>query len=466
MDPRLRLGDRHKLGALAGARLSSRAQAHACTQTLVGACGFCDDDSALGASKSPVRPDLGDRAWDLRATQAGILSPVRGLERPSSETLFTGVILTLTAIGALTWTTREAILRQPLWAVAEATQLEAFLPDMSTGQWEVLPFYYTLGAWPRTYAGKPVFYTAPYAKGPPSRFAGRITARWDEPGTRLTFEGPRTPAPINGAHGSRHPRERIKACLLTPDITLSCLRVRESSLQRHLTEMQERLTGQANGGTGPQLDWKLRWFAVKNSGIPTDEQAQGLWLSASFGERGEERYVIITENGTHQTMILDLPIPGPADHSSSQRSAAAALARKTIEQAIRSLRASDDLTSGRAWIDRELTQSRLDSIDPTAPPEQVVPQLAQIQAQLMAKITVDPAVFETYFHLGGTGLLLSQYARRAASSARGPSATHALELGAVAKGQIQSALRYAQDLAPKDPRTTQVQGFLLEAQKN
>jgi hypothetical protein len=108
----------------------------------------------------------GEGAWRLRAAKSQLTSPLRAsLLQPSRHShpeIATGVILTVIAVIASAWSIDRAVFKQPLWARADALELEAFLPDMKSRRWEVLPFFYTLGAWPREYAGKPVLYSLPY----------------------------------------------------------------------------------------------------------------------------------------------------------------------------------------------------------------------------------------------------------------------------------------------------------------
>jgi hypothetical protein len=420
----------------------------------------------------------GEAAWRLRtapktegmAWDASLRMPLLQPGRIGAPELAGGAFLTLAAVIACAWSIDRAVFKQPLWARARPLELDAYLPDMSARRWEVLPFFYTLGAWPREYAGKPVFYSLPYEKGPPTRFIGHMSARWEAPGTIVTFEGPKTPAsPVTRAPGERTPRDRIRECLLGSDHSWACLKIREVTLLRHLTEVQHGLTGRAGGDTALSMRWQLRWFTVRNPALAPSEQAQGIYISAEDkGQggargpaRGEERYVLITENGTHQAISLTYPDP---------RTPAAMAARETFAQAIRSLRASDDLGPGRAWADSQLKALALGdigallsgkSIPPGIDAAKVIQRLGQAQALLLSKISVQPGTFDSYFHLGGTALLLDRLARK------GSRTTHleGLELAAASKPLVQAAYRYAQDVAPDDARTTQLHGFWIEAQR-
>lgn len=410
------------------------------------------------ASRALFARTAGDAAWKLRGAAPGLMEPLLRPEKLMPGELAGGVFLTALSIVACAWSIDQAVFRQPIWARAEALGLDAYLPDMASNRWEILPFFFSLGAWPKIYGEKPVFYSLPYEKGPPSRFVGHLTARWEDPGTRVTFEGPKTPqAPVSAQPGERTPREHIRQCLLGEDHSWSCLKIREATLLRHLNDMQERLTGKSGGNTALKMKWRVRWFLVRNAAIAPAEQAQGIYLSAEDEGRGEERYVLITENGTHQAISLDYPNPGSEN---------AKLARQTFEQSIRSLRASDELAPGRAWVERQLTAVKIGALlasdaSQAAANSEAIEKLAETQALLLAEITVQPGMFESYFQLGRTSLLLNRISRS------GPNAGHlqGLELAAVAKPMIQSAYRYAQDVAPQDPRTTQLQGFWFESQK-
>jgi hypothetical protein len=134
---------------------------------------------------------------------------------------------------------------------------------------------------------------------------------------------------------------------------------------------------------------------------------------------------------------------------------AGALAHDLFEKLIRSQRVAKELGTGRAWVDRALAQVQLGTLNQTAPGPAFIPRLADVQALLLAKLSVDPKTYDTYFHLGGTSLLLTQYALR----------NQLPELAVSARPMVQSALRYAQDLKPADPKTQQLQNMWIDAKK-
>lgn len=389
----------------------------------------------------------GELIWNLRprpdkesgALLARLWCPqLRQTERYNADSLASGTFLTLLLVLVLGTTARRALFTHPLWNVSKASEFEPFAPD--TSDWTVAPFFYALGAWPTRISGTPVFHVVPYEKGPPQRFPGRIIARWDPPQTKLTFEGPKTP----GAGAASAVRARIQECFRPRVLpSASCLAIRETVLTRHMKEMESSLPGMQRG------DLRVQWFVVRNPALPESEQAQGLKLHAQLAEKAQERFVLITPQGTHQAFILDYP-----------RNDAGWLSLSHLEKSIRSLRVSDDLNPGRAWIDARLERVRLSDLSSLeGQPEKFLAALSEIELLLLSKISVDPATFESYFHLGGLGLTLLKHAVKHPESGRGD------DWKAVARPVIEAAARFGEDVKPSDPRLPQLRNFALEAQK-
>lgn len=331
--------------------------------------------------------------------------------------------------------------RHPLLRRAWLQEPEASLPSSA----EVLPFYYALGAWPREFRGRPVFHALPYEKSVPDRFVPRAIARWHMPDTRVIFEGPQTPQ-FEGGRVPPADRGRIRACMLgesKAESWLSCARLREAVLERHLDEM--------NSAVSPRF-WDLSWLQVQSPSLPSSEQVQGFYVSATGSKRAQDRFVLITEKGMHQAFILDYPATPEGQE-----------ARRVFQASLKSLRASDSLTPGRAWVDQQLQASRLDSLrDAQSAGDRAsfLGRISAIQALLVAKATVDPKSFDTFFHLGGTALLLSRFGRETANT---PAHDDFDDWKALPKQLADSAFRYAKDISPEDPRTKQMEMLALEA---
>ena len=382
---------------------------------------------------------LGEWSWRLQARDTHELVPI-GMpvqaNPPSLPMLFTGGILTAFAWFVFSLSFDHFWTANPLLAKTPSVSMQAFTPTSEefsqpslvtlhqSPTWMMAPFFYTLGSWPRSFENAPIFYELPYEKGPPLRFVGHIVARWEAPDIKVTLEGPKTSELKEVDFGTRG---KIKKCLVRGLLTPTCLNLREATLARHINEMQ-RLSPRK---------WRISWFEVDNAVIPEAERPQGVYISAQNGERFEERYILITARSTHQTMMLSsahAPL-GKLDG-----------ARELFQKAIRSLRVLDELNSGKAWVDREIQDTRLEKFAK----KDIVSRFQKVQTLLVSKISVDPGTFETYFHLAGTSLILAKSENR---------------LGTVAKLLVQNAYRYAQDLAPLDPRIAQMESFWADAQK-
>jgi hypothetical protein len=323
-------------------------------------------------------------------------------------------------------------LTHPGWAIAEDWRLDQSGDSLNSQDWIVTPFFYALGAWPRSFDGKPVFYGLPYAKGPPDHFVGHVIARWDSPDIRVVFEGPKTPEPFTRGF---EPRENLYRCLTELPTSVSCVKQRALALDRHLREMKI---------VSPR-SWDIRWLTVRNPAIVNSEQVQGVYISAVGQYRAEDRFVMILPNGANQAVTLDYPI-----------NATGTEAKNLFLSSLKSLRTSSDLSQGRRWVDERLNTIKLDELKDIKNPHELVDRIAEIQTVLISKISVDPKTYESYFHLAGTAGLLERYAIREKRN----------DWAAVAKPLIQSLYMYSKDLAPGDERTTQIENLWLQAKKN
>lgn len=364
---------------------------------------------------------------------------------PSRTSRSTAVFLTLVTFLACGYTLRETYWKHPLLAQADIWDLKAYVPSTPEAQasWRIAPYFFALGAWPKSFDGHPILYSLPYAKGPPTQFIPEIVARWEMPEVKLTIEGPKTPDAIDP--------EVLRDCLTSHWERTSCLRIREASLLRHVQL--------ARGALGAPKRWKVRWFEVDNPSLPPSDRPRGIFLSAEGRYRSQDRFILITPKGAHQAFVLDRPNGPQGD-----------LARMMFEQAIRSQRVSGELTAGRAWVDRELSATRMDDLLKMEKSDaQFIDKVAEIQSLLLSKISVEPRTFDAYYHLGGTALLL---ARRASQYNRTPTSQSAVlpgegstEWSAVALPMAQSAWRYAKDINPGDPRTAQLEDIWLDTKK-
>lgn len=388
--------------------------------------------------------------------------PLLQCETFRTKMILAGSFVTVLSLICAAQSSYEAIFSLPLWMRAEQVNLiredqasDTVATSESSENSIPLPFFYSFGVWPTTFQGNPIFYRLPYEKGPPTRFLGHITAQWDTtelPAMTLTFEGPKTP--LQGFS-----RTEIQNCLKN-SISWNCLEIRHAVLSRHIDEMTRVMRVHS---------WKLDLFSVKVRDASPQQYTQGLVLSALGYTSRQDRYIVMTEKGIHQTYILTTP-----------RNENGEAARGLFEKSLRSLQSLDDLGPGNAWMDEQLEETDLLDLQSEEEPEVVLNKYAELQALLLAKISVEPQLYETYYHLARLSLDLIQYSSKLLSPPNsetnshpdskttpdsGPEAHRLKEVIASSQGLIESAYRYAQDVNPQEPRNAQIKEFLEFAAK-
>lgn len=404
-----------------------------------------------------LRGTLGARLWGLhlvdgsgkpRHSLLALIEIARGrlharVRRKPTPAIRSASIVAAVALASLAGHLTLEVLRHPAASVSSRPlEFGAFAPPVSDERdWIALPFFYTMGAWPNRFAGMPVLYTLPYAKGPPERFAGHVIGRIRMPDILLIIEGPKTPASGLDA-GLMH------ACLTSRSDESECLRARHAALERHIGEMR---------ALRPE-SWSTGWFEVRNPALPPEETPRGIRISASNGRFTEDRYILITANGSHQAIIIRAP-----------ENAEGEAARKMIEQSVSSLRVQSELGPGRALINHRLARTQMQDLRGIEDTIQFFSKLAEIQAMLVSKISVDPREHATYYHLGGTALMLIQNAaqlRTRKTQVLSSDVAFLLdEWTAAAKPLIHTAYQYARDVDAENPNTSRLQNLWIESQK-
>jgi len=293
-----------------------------------------------------------------------------------------------------------------------------FAPDPKSADWRVLPFYYSTGAWPVRFEGNSILYSLPYEKGPPERFVGKIGVYWNLPEAKITLLGPLTlkePASIDA----------LKACFLK---AYACVGVRRDLAEKQLRPFFER--GKVTGGT---------WFQVENPLLKPEEKAQGLYLQAKSrdGSRIFEAYYLVNAKLALQGILLERST-GPAGAAASER----------LRQVVGSIRMQDDLAAPTAWVNQQLARVKLR-------PGSRLEELKDAQGILLAKISVDPRVFDSFYHLGGLGMLLYREAQKSGD----------VELAASSKLLVQSTYRFGQDVDPKNPKLRELETFKAQVEQ-
>jgi hypothetical protein len=359
----------------------------------------------------------------LGGTWGGKIWKIRQLKSNGSSSFFTvfiGGLVTTLSLLVSTGLVSELVLKHPYWTQATEWKMEPFVPNPKSAI--IAPFFYTLGGWPRKFNKQTLLYTVPYEKGPPTRFVGRIIAELESPDIRLVIEGPKTPDPLAKT-------SQIKDCILNLT-SLRCVNLRETVLSRHLKEVNS---------FAPK-HWTLQWFHIANPMLPPESQPQGIYLRATGLNWIQDRFILISNSGIHQSLILN-----------RTRNAVGDQAFTMTQEIVRSLRVFDELNSGRAWANRSLEIIQLDDVKNIQDSQIQMSSLAEIQGLLISKISVDPSNFDSYFHLAGTSMMIAGKAENSRD-----------RLFVNSNKNIQSVSLFAEDIAPYDPRTTQIKNMLNE----
>lgn len=385
---------------------------------------------------------LGERTWWIRRHANSNRIFRRALLQSdfvSPPTLFlSSLVTTLSVLLAFTLLHNMA-LHYPVFMKASHWELKPFIPEQRDA-WTVLPFYYGVAGWPKTFGNKPISYSLPYEYGPPAQFVGHIQAILESPDLKLTFEGPKTPL---SAQNNQDPAE-LRNCFSENSSLLSCFQIRQESLSRHIKEMERRAP----------TAWELRWFTIQQPNQAKEALTQGIYLKASGPGWIEDRFILVNAKGAHQAVILDRPRTPQGD-----------LAFALLEKSIRSLRLFDNLESTRAWVDRELSEINLPALATLKDPQALTTAFYHVQSLLLSKISVDPGSFDAYYHLAGTSSLIFEKLYAPAIAA-GKTKSVSAEITARIQ-MIESAYRYAHDIATKtrDPRLVEIQNLWLASKK-
>jgi hypothetical protein len=314
--------------------------------------------------------------------------------------------------------------RDPTIRPYGARVVPLFAPDAAErGAWDVLPFFYATGAFPRP--NHPSFqhvggmeYSLPYEKGPPTRFLGKVVAYWRDLDSRLILSGPLTAAsPSNPAE--------LQKCVSG---WLRCKsdrrKIWKHSIKSYFDDRDVALN---------------EWFRVENTFLPEDERPQGIYLRSKVeGGRLREAYFVVGPKMAVQGFILDRP-----DREEGQR------ASELVAKIIGSLRISSDLQAPRAFINPKLASIR---ITPRTP----LNNLIAAEAALLAKVTIEPKESESFYHLAGLGITLFRTAKREGR----------IELAATSRVVVKNSLQYVRDVDPKSPRILEMERFDAEAEAN
>ena len=344
------------------------------------------------------------------------------VERPEKSSLslrgsFAFLLVLLFGVGSY-W-----LLSRPFWnsPVVMTAKVQSIQPSLISEESEITaPIFYFIINLPKKFLKKPVPYQISYKKGPPTHFISQVEGHLN-PEIQLSFEGPKTPE-------GNLDRNAIRKCF-TSDFNWDCLNSRQLTLKR-LTQ---------SNSTHEPTEWDLKWFQINDSTLSNDEQTQGLYVQAKQETAITDYWIVINNNGAQQWVTLQRP-----NTPTGQK------AFELVSQSISSIRVYPDLKFGRDFVDRSLAEVRLEKIKSESNSELRMSRLIETQILLIAKLSIEPGSLESFFHLAGTSTLLMQNPDPAQ-----------FFWSSMAQGNLKASYLYARDIAPLDPKTSQIQAFWL-----
>jgi hypothetical protein len=235
----------------------------------------------------------------------------------------------------------------------------------------ILPFGYTLGAWPSQFEGEPIVTKLTYQKGPPQKFIEKITQVWRPVEVELQIYGPHT---IKVGMSS----SQWKACYQS---AFTCRSEKSAYLKEIFADQDEH-----------QADTtELTWFDS-----PDPLGPRGTHLKIEAQTYRIDRYTLITETGATQTFSLKT-VKGPLGDK----------ARDLFLKTLSGLKVKEDLQSAREWIQNKIKSVSLDEVQKIQDPKLRLTRLIQIQNWIYSLLTVDPTHVDPFFHLAGVTHLLA-----------------------------------------------------------
>lgn len=290
--------------------------------------------------------------------------------------------------------------------------------EVSTPDNHIAPFYYAVGAWPKTWNQKPVYLSIPYEKGPPTKFLGKIVMDWDQRTSKITLTGPLTLKSFTT-------RAELKDCFIHLG---RCIKARTELTQKTFKPFLE----QARFLDG-------FWFEVKNDSLPADERPQGFYI---FGDtpRGQHihSYFVVQSKMAVQGILLTLDPLSTTYETDTQR----------FKKMIGSMRVTADLQAHRLWVNQWIAQTQL-----AKKPD--FEQIRESAYKLVSKMSVEPSAFDAFYHWAGLGILQFREAIK----------VQRFDLSARAKVMVDTAVLFAKDVKSDHPKIQEMETFAAEIQK-
>jgi hypothetical protein len=243
--------------------------------------------------------------------------------------------------------------------------------DEEGAEFTVLPYGYTLGAWPNYFHGEPIVTRLTYQKGPPKKFIQDLIQIWRPVEIELTLDGPKTIDATLGAQDWKNCFAKNNACLSS----------KKALLDYAVKDLLRR----------PSQALSFIWFdsldPLGARGLHTHFEAETYFI---------DRYTVFTEKGIAQTFSLQY-VKNPLGLE----------AKDLFLKIMGGLKVKDDLSSSRAWIQNKIETVNLDQVRKITDPKLRLTTLIQIQNWIFSHLSVDPTQLAPFFHLAGVTHLLT-----------------------------------------------------------
>lgn len=275
--------------------------------------------------------------------------------------------------------------------------------DTESSNWNVLPFGYTLAAWPKSFHGEPIVSQVQYHKGPPKKFIQEIKQIWRPVEVEVEITGPHTVNPkLNG--------NQWRACFLS---AWSCSSDKQKFAQ--VLELNREV----------QPPTQVTWFESKD---PLG--ARGLHVEHQFESYQLHRFAVITDQGVAQSFKLKA-VKTPIGDAAFEE----------FLKIMGGMKARDELNSSKVWIQNRIKSVRLDALKGLPDPKRRLERYIEIQNLIASHLSVDPSQFTPYFHLAGVTHLLGIELYRSAKSYFGNQESWTLNI----KPQLEALIQYGRD---------------------
>ena len=288
--------------------------------------------------------------------------------------------------------------------------------DEESALWNILPYGYTLGAWPKYFHSEPIVTKMTYQKGPPQKFIERMIQVWKPIEVELTLLGPKTIDP----HLSQL---EWKACVQSRH---SCLnqkkKLNQYAYQDLLKLKHETLVAS--------------WF---DSLDPL--AARGIHIHFEADTYFIDRFIPITEKGVAQVFSLKY-VKNPVGLE----------AKDLFYQIIGSLKLNDHLDHSRIWIQNKIKSVNLNEIRKITDPKLRFLKLIQVQNWIFSLLSVDPSQSTPFYHLAGVTHLLSMDLLKQETQFYENQESWILQ----AKPLLETLIAYGKDFESMDPKNKEL----------